>query len=248
MSLLDGIQANIWLRDTLSRTLVYSTLTDQVRKNVKDIVTLSENDVRLAEEVIKVCKPLRTVTLICTKSIPSVSMVLPMKTMILKSMVACDEDEPAVRDVKTAIRVNLEPRYAGPGVQEFLHKSTALDPCLMSLRHMDSAARLRVCNELTAEIVTNIQQGQATDTTGANSSPETADNRGSPPENKSVMAELFGELFTTQEQGTKSKVKVIEEEVTSYREVDFISLDALEDQRVNIPSCFHVSKALPGCA
>ena len=31
---------------------VYSTLTDQaVRKNVKDIVTLSENDVRLAEEV-----------------------------------------------------------------------------------------------------------------------------------------------------------------------------------------------------
>lgn len=40
------------------------------------------------------------------------------------------------------------------------------------------------------------------------------------------MAELFGELFTTQEQGTKSKVKVIEEEVTSYREVDCIPLDA----------------------
>ncbi|XP_031650430.1 probable Bax inhibitor 1 isoform X1 [Oncorhynchus kisutch] len=40
------------------------------------------------------------------------------------------------------------------------------------------------------------------------------------------MAELFGELFMTQEQGTKSKLKVIEEEVTSYREVDCIPLDA----------------------
>lgn len=81
-----------------------------------------------------------------------------MKTMILKSTVASDEDEPAVRDVKTAIRVNLEPRYAEPGVQDFLHKSTALDPRFKSLRHLDAAARLRVFNELTAEIVTNIQQ------------------------------------------------------------------------------------------
>jgi hypothetical protein len=53
-----------------------------------------------------------------------------------------------------------------------------------------------------------------------------AGDRGSPPEKKSAMAELFGELFTTQEQGTKSKVNVIEEEVTSYREVDCIPLDA----------------------
>nr|XP_024002894.1 zinc finger BED domain-containing protein 4-like [Salvelinus alpinus] len=144
------------------KVAVYSTLTDQaVRKNVKDIVTLSENDIRLAEEVIKVCKPPKTVTtLICTENIPSVSMVLPMKTMILKSMVASDEDEPAVRDVKTAIRVNLEPRYADPGVQDFLHKSTTLDPRFKSLLYMDAAARLRV-NELTAEIETNIQQGQA---------------------------------------------------------------------------------------
>ena len=58
----------------------------------------------------------------------------------------------------------------------------------------------------------------------AKPSPETADDRDSPPEKKSAVAELFGELFTTQEEGTKSKV--IEEEVTSYREVDCIPLDA----------------------
>ncbi|XP_052345223.1 zinc finger BED domain-containing protein 4-like [Oncorhynchus keta] len=114
---------------------------------------------------------------------------------ILKSMVASDEDKPAARDVKTTIRVNLEPRYADPGVQDFLHKSTTLDPRFKSLLHLDAAARLRVYNELTAEIVTNTQQGQAT---GANPSPEMADYRGSTPE----------------------------KEVTSYREVDCIPLDA----------------------
>jgi hypothetical protein len=35
--------------------------------------------------------------------------------MILNSTVASDEDEHAGRDVKTVIRVNLEPRYADPG-------------------------------------------------------------------------------------------------------------------------------------
>ena len=79
--------------------------------------------------------------------------------MILKSIVASDEDELAVRDVKTAIRVNLEPRYADPGVHDFWHKSTALYPRIKSLLHLDAAAHLRVYNELTAEIVIyNIQQ------------------------------------------------------------------------------------------
>lgn len=63
---------------------------------------------RLAENVMTVLKPLKTViTLMCeseTESSPSASMVLPMKMMILKSMVLSDDDSPAVRDVKTAIK------------------------------------------------------------------------------------------------------------------------------------------------
>lgn len=63
---------------------------------------------RLAENVMTVLKPLQTViTLMCeseTESSPSASMVLPMKMMILKSMVLSDDDSPAVRDVKTAIK------------------------------------------------------------------------------------------------------------------------------------------------
>jgi len=81
---------------------VYSAMTDKaVKKNVKDIMILSENDMRLAENVITVLKPLKTVTtLMCTESSPSASMVLPMKMMILKSMSLSDDDSPAVRNVK----------------------------------------------------------------------------------------------------------------------------------------------------
>lgn len=64
---------------------VYSAMTDKaVKKTVKDVY-LSENDMRLAEDFITLLKPLKTVTtLLCTESSPSVSVVLPMKMMILK--------------------------------------------------------------------------------------------------------------------------------------------------------------------
>ncbi|KAL1268495.1 hypothetical protein QQF64_033858 [Cirrhinus molitorella] len=89
-------------------TAVFSAITEKtLKKNV--IVILSENDVRLAENVITVLKPLKTVTtLMCTESSPSASMVLPMKMTILKSMALSDDDSPAVRDVKTAIRNDLQ--------------------------------------------------------------------------------------------------------------------------------------------
>ncbi|XP_059902138.1 E3 SUMO-protein ligase ZBED1-like [Gadus macrocephalus] len=68
---------------------IYSALTDKtLKKNVKDIITLSDDDVRVAEEVLQVLKPLKTVTsLLSTETSPSVSMILPLKTRILQSMV-----------------------------------------------------------------------------------------------------------------------------------------------------------------
>lgn len=62
--------------DLEQQAAVYSAMTDKAVKK-KDIVTLSENDVRLAEDVITVLKPLKTVTtLLCTEFSPSTSMVL----------------------------------------------------------------------------------------------------------------------------------------------------------------------------
>ena len=41
---------------------VYSALTEKVIKKNKDITTLSDQDVRMAEEIVEVLKPLKTIT------------------------------------------------------------------------------------------------------------------------------------------------------------------------------------------
>lgn len=208
---------------------VYSAITDKsVKKNVKDIMTLSENDMRLAENVITVLKPLKTVTtLMCTESSPSASMVLPMKMMILMSMVLSDDDSPAVKDVKTAIKNDLQQRYTAPDLQEYLHKSTALDPRFKSLQHLDATTRLKVYEALTTEIEQAI--GPTEPATSMESQTVDLEPSTSPPkEKKSAMTELFGGMFMTHhhEPNPKSVAKIAEEEMKLFTAVDSIPLDA----------------------
>ncbi|KAK1904112.1 Zinc finger BED domain containing protein 1 [Dissostichus eleginoides] len=125
---------------------VYSALS--ALKN-KDIANLTVQEVRVAENLIEIMKPLKTVTTILnTETAPSVSMILPLKTMILKSMEQNDEDTPTVREVKHAIRENLQKRYSDAGLQDFLHKCTALDPRFKTLPHLDRACHLRINEDL----------------------------------------------------------------------------------------------------
>lgn len=170
---------------------------------------MSEDDVRLAEDLITVLKPLKTVTtLMCTGSTPSASMVLPMKMKILKTMVPSDDDSPAVRDVKTAVRNDLEQRYTDPALRDYLHTSTALDPRFKSLLHLDAATRLRVYDALTTEIC----QTRGTTEAAASMETQTADLEPSTSqEKKSAMTEVFGELFTTQKPVTKPVALTAEE-------------------------------------
>lgn len=137
---------------------IYSALTDKtLKKNAKDI-TLSDEDVRVAEEVLQVLKPLKTVTsLLSTETSPSVSMILPLKTRILQSMTPSVEDSTITQHVKTAIREDLTPRYtSSPTLQDYLHRSTALDPRFKSLSHIDPDLRQRTYSDLTTEIVSSL--------------------------------------------------------------------------------------------
>ncbi|KAI2664116.1 Transposon Ty3-I Gag-Pol polyprotein [Labeo rohita] len=78
-------------------------------KNIRDIVTLPDDDVKVAEEVLQLFKPLKTVTtLLSTESAPSGSMILPLKTRILQSMFkSLTYIEPALRE-KTYIDLTSE--------------------------------------------------------------------------------------------------------------------------------------------
>jgi len=92
---------------------VYSALTEKALKKNKEISTLSDQDVKTAEEVLEVLKPLKTITtLMSTESTPSPSMILPLKTTVLNSMAPNEEDSPTVREIKAVITENLKNRYS----------------------------------------------------------------------------------------------------------------------------------------
>ncbi|CAI5677365.1 unnamed protein product [Oreochromis niloticus] len=193
------------------RRAIYSALTDKtLKKNVRDIITLSDEDVRVAEEVLQLLKPLKVVTtLLSTETAPSVSMILPLKTRIIQSMVPSEEDSTITRDVKTAIREDLKHRYtAPPALQDYLHRTTALDPRFKSLSHLDLALRLRTYSDLTTETVSSLGTADCEDGQAAPTGGDT-----SPPQKKSAMAELFGDTFVQKDMGSKAFADTIKEEV-----------------------------------
>nr|XP_054592988.1 E3 SUMO-protein ligase ZBED1-like [Nothobranchius furzeri] len=142
---------------------VFAAMADNtVKKNMKNINSLSDDEHTLAENLVAVMKTLKTVTIMmCEASSPTASMIMPLKISILNSMVQSDDDSPTVRDVKKHIRDDLEQRYTDPAIQHYLHKCTALDPRFKSLRHLDDATQLRIFAALNTEIVLSIEEGQA---------------------------------------------------------------------------------------
>lgn len=70
-----------------------------------------------------------------------------------------DDDTPTAREIKQAISENLQMRYSSdPGLEDFIHKCTALDPCFKTL-HLDPAYQQRIYEDiLITEVVSTAQQ------------------------------------------------------------------------------------------
>ncbi|CAI5689139.1 unnamed protein product [Oreochromis niloticus] len=81
---------------------VYAAMADStVKKSMKNIQNLTQEEHALAENLVTVMKTLKTVTvMMCEASSPTASMILPLKINILNSMAQSDDDSSAVRDVK----------------------------------------------------------------------------------------------------------------------------------------------------
>lgn len=97
---------------------------------------------QLAEELINTLKTLKTVTTLMTstEASPSVSMIIPLQKMILKSMTTSDVDTPPIKEAKIAVSEDLKGRYSDPDLQGYLHRATALDPRFKSLPHLQEAS------------------------------------------------------------------------------------------------------------
>jgi hypothetical protein len=102
---------------------VYSALTDKTLNKIKTSSPCLMMTWKW-QEVLQVFKPLKTVTtLLSTETVPSVSMILLLKTRILQSMAPGEEDS-------TITREDLNPRYL-PNVQDYLqvHVPVSHRPC-----------------------------------------------------------------------------------------------------------------------
>ena len=111
---------------------IYSALTmdKTLRSHInKDMAILTDDEQKMAEQLIEVLKPLKTVTtLMSSETTPTISMILPLKEMILKSTAPADEDSTAIKEAKEAITQDLEKRYTDPDLKKYLQIATALDP------------------------------------------------------------------------------------------------------------------------
>ncbi|KAM9350016.1 E3 SUMO-protein ligase ZBED1 [Symphorus nematophorus] len=210
---------------------IYSALMEKdVKKHLKDISVLTDGEAKLAEDLIRILKPLKNVTtLMSTETSPSVSMIIPLQKMILKSMTPSEEDSSTIKDAKAAITKDLEVRYGNPELQDYLHRTTALDPRFKSLPYLEEASVQKIYSDVTREIMEIKEQGQPrevqVDSSSSAGKPE-ASGRSSPPKKKSAMAELFGEFFPTERETTKPLSQITEEEVMSYRLTGCIPVDA----------------------
>ena len=93
-------------------------LSKDIKKNVKDIVTLSDDDVSDIENVLKVLEPIKMVTtILCEEEHPTVSMIHPLQERLLTFLEVREEDTTLVKSVKLAISSDLRERY------NFLHGS-----------------------------------------------------------------------------------------------------------------------------
>ncbi len=95
-------------RYTEEQAAMYSALTEKTFKNKEQITHLSEQEVSTAECAVEIMKPLKMITtILSTETTPSVSMILPLKTTIMKAIDQKDNDIHTAREIKQVNRENL---------------------------------------------------------------------------------------------------------------------------------------------
>jgi len=122
--------------DMISRYLeqqpaIYAAPTStELRKRGKDISALSERELTYAEELVAVLTLLKiATTALCEKSVPTLSMILPLQHQLLNCiMKARDDDSALIKQVKKEVVNDFSTRYQDTCTKKDLTVATLLDP------------------------------------------------------------------------------------------------------------------------
>ena len=126
-------------------------LSNEVRKNEKDICTLSEADIRAAEEIVAAMKPMKIATVVMEEEkTPTLSAVAPIHAQLIQELQESPGDSNMIKEIKTTICEDLKKRYVDEQ-REILHASAALDPRFKTLAFLTEAERQIVYDRVTTE-------------------------------------------------------------------------------------------------
>ena len=132
---------------------VYSTLISKEISSVKekDLNSLTDEDIAIAEEMISCLKPMKDITtMLCTESEPTLSVVKPILTQLLGSLTENNvTDSATVKEMKAVMKNDIESRYEKQS--GLLNLATALDPRFKTLPFLSDEAKFEVYSALTAE-------------------------------------------------------------------------------------------------
>ena len=158
----------------------------------------SSNDFTVIEELVEILEPFRDATeVVSGEKYPTISIICPLLYKFLNvTLCEKDDDTSLCKEVKRAIRVDLESRYVSQEVEEKLRLSSYLDPRFKALPFLGEVDRALVRLNAKAELVAMIEPENSQASTSTQSPEATeAPAEHLPPPKKKKLETLLGDIF-----------------------------------------------------
>ncbi|XP_049925778.1 zinc finger BED domain-containing protein 4-like [Epinephelus moara] len=132
---------------------VLNTLLSRKIKKDEDMARLSEDDMALIQEVVKLMTPLKVATtLLSEEKNPTITMISPLQAKLQKHFQAKESDLPEISEMKRRFNQDFSGHYAN--IQDTLHCATALDPRFKDLAFLDDeTTKDTIFMKIAAEVV-----------------------------------------------------------------------------------------------
>ncbi|MCI4390736.1 hypothetical protein PGIGA_G00126140 [Pangasianodon gigas] len=103
-----------------------SLMDKKLRKLANYLHTLNENDITVAEDMVKLLAPVKTATTImCEEEQPTVSVIAPLQAKLLEHFTVTAEDSSVIIEMKQAMAKDLEHRYVDNDTVSQVENATA---------------------------------------------------------------------------------------------------------------------------